>query len=109
MVGAVVVVNVVSRVIISGTVMLWGCHVGGCCVEIHSGGSCGVWGCRGCVCNVEGYSIRSCRVEGCHGCVTVLRVIVSGAVVLGDAAIAEKDDGAEGLDIVEMCDKAILH
>ena len=27
----------------------------------------------------------------------------------GAVAIAEKDDGAEGLDIVEMCDKAILH
>ena len=84
-VGAVVVVDVVPRVIISGTVMLVGCHVGGCCVEIHSGGSCGVGGCRGCVCNEEGCSIRSCRVEGCHGCVTVLRVIVSGAVVLGGA------------------------
>ena len=42
-------------------------------------------GLSGCVCNEEGYSIRGCRVEGCRGCVTVLRVIVSGAVVLGGA------------------------
>ena len=43
-IGAGIVGNVVSRVIISGTVMLGGCHVGGCCVEIHSGGSCGAGG-----------------------------------------------------------------
>ena len=84
-VGAVVVVIIVSRVIIAGTVMLGGCHVGGCCVEIYSGGSCGVGGCRGCVCNEEGYVIKGCRVEGCRGCVTVLRVIVSGDVVLRGA------------------------
>ena len=49
---AVIVGNAVSRVIITRTVMLGGCHVGGCCVEIHNVGS-GLGGCRVCVCNEE--------------------------------------------------------
>jgi len=75
-IGAVIVGNVVSRVIITETVMLGGLSCwwrGGGCVEIHSDGTCGVRGCRVCVCIEEGYSIRGCRVEGCRGGVTVLR------------------------------------
>ena len=56
---AVIVGNVVSRFIMTGTVMLGGCHVGGGCVEIHSVGSCGVGGCRVCVCIEEGYSTEN--------------------------------------------------